>query len=152
MKSVLILSITLMLASTTALADHGIEELSWLQGQWAAVDGDNKTVEQFTGADGGVILGVSKITKGSDLDFFEFMRIEKENGQILFKPLPFGRPGVFFTATDMAPFFVVFENLANDFPKRIVYQRESERLRIQVVGERNGQPINMEFVLEKTNF
>jgi hypothetical protein len=37
----------------------------------------------------------------------------------------------------------VFENLENDFPNRIIYAREGDRLDARIEGTINGQPRSM---------
>ena len=72
------------------------------------------------------MLGLSRNMKEGKVIFSEFMRINQDEGKIVYMarigtkaaPTPFG-------LISMSPDEAIFENLAHPFPQRIRYRREA---------------------------
>ena len=63
------------------------------------------------------------------------MRIEPRGEGLVFIAQPSGRPPTQFVSSTITANRIVFENLAHDFPKRIVYWREGDQLCARVEGD-----------------
>ena len=76
---------------------------------------------------GGSMLGMSRTVAGDRTVEFEFLRIEQRGETIYYVASPKGRcPGTDFKLTRVAVQEAVFENPEHDFPKRIVYRKNSD--------------------------
>lgn len=107
---------------------------SWMSGSWAGTIDGVKMEEQWTSADGGVMLGLHRDIRANGKVSFEFLRIEQKGDAIVLLAQPGGRPATTFTATTATAEKIVFENLAHDFPQRISYWRKGDSLCARVEG------------------
>lgn len=100
-----------------------------MSGYWLSCD-DGEVAESWIGAGAGAMLGTNLSAGGG----FEFLRIaDNGRGGYSYYSMPNGRaPATEFTMVSLEPGRVVFENLAHDFPQRIIYQREGEVLRARI--------------------
>jgi hypothetical protein len=118
-------------------APPSISDLSWLEGVWRGRVGKRDFEARYTGSDGGQILSASKYTDDGKPAGFEFERFEEQDGRVVLTPFPDGKASVTFPLVDYHAKSrkAMFENLAHDFPTRILYQRVGDdRLTILVSG------------------
>lgn len=115
----------------------------WLSGYWLSCEGNTETAENWIGAGRGVLLGTN-ITRGRRINY-EFLRIAPNgDGVLTYYSMPNGRaPATQFTLASQEPGRVVFENLAHDFPQRIIYAREGDRLTARIEGQIDGRAESM---------
>ena len=122
------------------------DDLSFLTGCWAINDGPMVIEEEWgkPAADG--MLGFSRTLKAGKTVFSEFMRIEKRGDQLIYtlrigtKQGPVEFKMIRQTATE-----IVFENLAHDFPQRILYRSVAGGLAARIEGKQNGKEKAMDF-------
>ena len=149
------------IALTAALSLHGApitaDQLSWMAGYWLDCEGGRETAETWSDPRGGLILGTAITLEGGKVSF-EQSRIATTAG-----PATGGAPGVaYFAGVEGAPpvIFpaiaasgtrVVFENTANDFPHRVIYERRGDVLHARIEGEMDGQPQAMDWTLQKAD-
>jgi hypothetical protein len=50
---------------------------------------------------------------------------------------------------ELAPGRVVFENAAHDFPQRVIYRRDGERLVARIEGRLRGEARGRDWVFER---
>jgi hypothetical protein len=124
-----------------------VEDLSWLNGCWEARAGTIVTEEQWLTPRGGILLGVSRTTRGDELLSFEYMRIFEREGLLVFAAQPLGGLETEFLAAQVPTGdSVVFENGAHDFPQRIRYQAvRADSLVARAEGMQRGQEQNLAF-------
>jgi hypothetical protein len=107
---------------------------TWMAGSWRL-----KNVEEhWTAADGGMMVGMSK-TAGAKKTAFEFLRIAEVDGKLAYIAMPQGRPATIFPLKSSEASKVVFENLKHDFPQRIIYWRDGEKLCARVEAGDKGE-------------
>jgi uncharacterized protein DUF6265 len=113
------------LASSTAAAQGGasIDKARWLAGCWEMRRGTSVTVEMWMPPDGGMMLGASRATVGGTLREWEQLRLGMKGTALVYTALPSGQNETAFTAVAVSDSALTFENLAHDFPKRILYAR-----------------------------
>ncbi|MEM9553097.1 MAG: DUF6265 family protein [Acidobacteriota bacterium] len=128
---VLLLSWLAPCAEVSAVRADGqltLEDLAFLAGCWQGTIGEGTTIrEAFTAPLGGLMLGSSQTVADGATVSFEYLRIEETEEGVFYRPSPGGRETVSFQlvaegsggSSDSA--LAVFENLAHDFPQRIVY-------------------------------
>jgi hypothetical protein len=115
-------------------------ELRWLAGCWERRSGTLLIEEQWTVPRAGVLLGVSRTTRGDSLIGFEFMRIHSRGDTLIFAAQPSGQAAAEFSGRSPAAGSVVFENAAHDFPQRIHYRATgADSLHARIEGMQQGQ-------------
>ena len=138
----LVVALTLL---SSALQAQAVNELSWLTGTWnrtnvkagrAAHERWIKTAEGLQG------WGVS--LNGADTTFVEKLRIvTKEDKLYYVADVPENKALTWFLITEVSANTFTCENPQHDFPKKIVYQRDGNKLKATVSG--NGKSIDYLF-------
>ncbi len=106
---------------------------AWMAGAWALSDGDRWTEEFWTAPRGGVMLGASREGQGDVLRTWEAIRIvRKDDGMLAYVPMPNGGAPVEFALVRQDARSIEFANPAHDFPQRIRYWREGDRLHAEI--------------------
>jgi hypothetical protein len=107
---------------------HTISELAWISGNWQTGAGGRLQIEEHWMAPaGGSMIGMARTISGGRTIEFEYIRIEERAGQIYYVASPRGRcPGTDFKLTRLSGQEALFENPEHDFPKRIVYRKNSD--------------------------
>ena len=126
--------------AATPTTTVSIADLAFMTGSWRLTRGDSVVEEHWTGPRGGTLFGVGRTMRGERTPAFEFLRIEARRDGIYYVASPSGRPATPFKLRQFAKDRVVFENRAHDFPQRIAYWREGERLCAEVSGTSKGKP------------
>lgn len=139
-----------VVSADVALASPRISDLSWLAGCWAREDAEPGSVEVWLEPAGGVMLGMSRTVRGGKTVEHEFLEIrEVEPGTLGYVAHPSGQASATFKLLRSGDREVVFENLAHDFPQRILYRRTGDELVARVEGERNGQIRGFDFPMTR---
>ena len=121
----------------------------WMAGSWrGTVDGVTME-EHWTSAAGDVMLGMHRDVRSGVKTSFEFARIEKKGDTLVYQAMPGGRPATPFTLKESSAQRVVFENPEHDFPQRIIYWRESNKLCARVEGPIGGKSESEQWCWEK---
>ena len=140
----------LMSMSSPSLAHPdpaGISTLAWLAGSWGATADGIASEEHWTGTEGDGLVGMHKDVKAGKMVGFEFLRIEEDAEQrVCFVSMPGGAPPTSFCAIELGEKRVVFENRQHDFPQRILYWLEGEKLHARIEGPLHGQEVTEEWV------
>lgn len=89
------------------------------------------------------MLGLNRTISKRGKSAFEFMRIAEAEDGLVFYASPSGKPATPFAAIEADDQHVVFENRKNDFPQRILYQREKDALLATIEGEIDGKKQSM---------
>jgi hypothetical protein len=77
---------------------------------------------------------------------FEYLRIEESGGTLVYLSMPSGRsPATPFTLKEQIGERVTFENLAHDFPQRIIYWRDGDTLHTRIEGNADGRSQSREW-------
>lgn len=125
--------------------------VGWLAGCWTQRVGGEVIEEQWLAPRAGILLGVSRTSRGDSLVGYEYMRIQARGGSLVFAAQPSGQPPVEFLASTVSRDEVVFENSANDFPQRIRYRRSgSDSLRARIEAPRGAETVGVNFGFART--
>jgi hypothetical protein len=100
-----------------------VGQLAWLAGCWEQRGPNRLTVEQWMPPFGGAMIGGSRTVIGGALREFEHIRITADSGRLVYTAIPSGQRETRFPAIQVGDTMVVFENLAHDFPQRIIYRK-----------------------------
>ena len=99
---------------------------------------------------GGMMLGMSRTVKQGRTVEFEFMQIRTTDaGSLAFIAKPSGQDEATFPLLRLSDTEAAFENLQHDFPQRIIYRRDGEKLRARIEGMRNGAIRAVEFPMTR---
>ncbi len=149
-KRALLLAIAAITLQANASGPSNISALNWMAGSWAGTFQGKPMEAQYSAADGGLILGYTKIINGNQSDFFEFEKFEVVDGTLELTPYPFGKQGVSFPIKTISATKAVFENLQHDFPTRIIYElKENGQLFARIEGHQNGQFVFENFIFNR---
>jgi hypothetical protein len=110
-------------------------DLSWLSGYWLSCEGGQQTTETWSHPRDGVMIGANFST-GGDKPAWEFLRIGPSAAGVSYFALPSGQPPTEFplSAEKSSDRKLVFENLAHDFPQRVIYARDGGVLTARIEG------------------
>jgi hypothetical protein len=113
---------------------------AWMAGCWERRTGDRLVEEHWLAPRGGLMLGSGRTTRGDSVVEYEQTRISAAGDTLIFAAQPSGQPAAEFRAIRPAGDEVRFENLAHDFPQRVIYRRAgADSLVARVEGMRRGQ-------------
>ena len=137
MKAVLAAIAAILLAA--AAPDRAtVADLAWLGGSWETVEGGRWTEEVWLPPRGGAMLGISRSGQGEALREFEYIRLQAgADGVPVYWASPGGRTPVGFRLTASDGSSATFENPGHDFPQRIHYRRDGDRL-VATISARDG--------------
>lgn len=145
-----LVAVTLLAPAAPATAES-LADIGWLAGCWAAERSEPGTEEHWMRPAGGLMLGMSRTVRGGRAVEHEFLAIrEIAPGRLAYHAQPSGKPPAVFPLAHSGPFEVVFENPQHDFPQRILYRREGDRLFARIEGKRNGEERGIDFPMRRT--
>jgi hypothetical protein len=120
-----------------------------MSGCWESSSGGRHLVEQWTAAEGGTLLGMSRTVVNGKTTEYEFLMIRESARGLEYVARPSVQPEATFTAVRVSSDEIVFENPTHDFPTRIIYRRQSDRLAAAIEGRVNGQARRIDFPYTK---
>jgi hypothetical protein len=112
-------------------------DLDWLAGYWLSCEDGRDVAETWSERRGGVMMGYT-ITTGRQAFSWEQMRIESGlpgPEDLSFVAQPRGAAAATpFRLVRAGAQEAVFENAEHDFPRRVIYRREGDRLTGRIEG------------------
>lgn len=109
-------------ANPVRAADFG--QIAFMSGCWkTAADVSPEYRECYTSPKAGMMQGSSQTIENGKTTFFEFTLVMEDAGKIVYRPFIKGVQSVDFTLTKLTAGEAVFENLAHDFPQRVIYRK-----------------------------
>ena len=108
--------------------------LSWISGHWCGESQDRRVEEVWLAETGGQLIGMAQTVEGNAVTSFEFMRIVSDVEGTRFHVQPDGAPPTVFTMEAGGDGWIRFANAAHDFPNRIEYRRDGDRLDAYIAG------------------
>ncbi|NOT33754.1 MAG: hypothetical protein HOP12_06235 [Candidatus Eisenbacteria bacterium] len=129
-----------------AAAEPRLASLAWLSGSWGGVRDGVQYEEHWTSAEGGMLVGMHRDLRAGRTVGFEFLRVSQRGDTIQYVSLPNGRGETHFPLKTLESRRVVFENLAHDFPQRVIYwQSHPDSLSARIEGDVNGKLESMQW-------
>ncbi len=149
----LIAAAMLALGAGNAAAADPVARLGWLQGCWQAAGAEAGSGEQWMAAAGGTVLGMSRTVRKGKTTEYEFLQIrETEPGKLAYIAMPSGRPPTTFTLLRASDNEFVFENLGHDFPQRVIYRRDGDKiLNARIEGNSKGKAKGIDFPMQRVS-
>lgn len=147
-----VISLCLTAAAPTGRSGGGqqaspdVDRLSWLSGCWTQPRGNGLVEEQWMAPRGGSMLGMSRTVAGGTTVEWEFLRIAVVGGVLSYVAKPSGQAEAAFSMKSIEDGVVVFENLAHDFPQRIIYRRNADAsITARIEGTVKGEARSRDF-------
>jgi hypothetical protein len=138
----------LLIARPVSAQRPGIDAVRWLAGCWEVNSGTRRIVERWSPPASGEMTGSSRTTVNGVPRESERLRLFLASDTLVYEALPSGQTLTHFKAKTVAERELVFENLAHDFPQRIIYRRTGPDSVIATIeGDRAGQrqPVSFPF-------
>ena len=126
-------------------ADGDVERLTWLSGCWTQPRTNGLVEEQWMAPRGGSMLGMSRTVIGGKTVEYEFLRIAVVGNALAYVAKPSGQAEATFPVKSIDDGVVVFENLAHDFPQRIIYRRTADGVTARIEGTVKGETRGRDF-------
>lgn len=124
-------------------------DLSWLAGYWLDCSGGREASETWTDPRLGLIVGHA-VTVRDGRSGFESAHIgAAPEGGLAYFARPEGAAAVPFRLVESGPQRVAFANPANDFPHRILYQREGNVLTARIEGADDDETRSAQWTFNK---
>ncbi len=120
--------LTLLLTGVLGLtaAPPQLDQLAWLGGCWQSTAGTRVVAEMWMPADGGLMIGAGRTVVAGQARAFEHLRLRADGEAIVYTAVPSGQRETDFRSTAVSATGFTVENLAHDFPQRIVYTRTGD--------------------------
>jgi len=126
--------------------DADIKKLNWLQGTWTAKDlkPGLSGEERWTKISDSLWQGSGVTLKGNDTAFVEKLKIVSKGNHLYYvADLSENKAPVYFIFTSITENMFECENAGHDFPKKIKYQKEGNKLKATISG--SGKSIDYLF-------
>ncbi len=121
------ISLLLLLVATAAQAQK-LVELRWLTGWWVSETSE----ELWSHPSGKTMFGYHRKVKDGETPFYEFLRLEQTDSEVIYWALPSGQSLTPFRLSESGPNWAVFSNPEHDFPKQIRYTRDDDKLTVEI--------------------
>lgn len=147
---------SLMLVSYAAscqpasVTEKDFSKLSWLEGTWTRTNAKpgRSGTERWIKGNGKELVGWGVSMKGTDTSFVEKLKIVAQSGAIYYvSDVPENPKPVNFRITSIDETGFVCENQTHDFPKKISYRRDGNKVTAVISGD--GKEI--EYLFERRN-
>lgn len=151
----IVLSLTLfILCGSMAVRTQAVsvDSLTWMAGCWELnVPQRQMTIaEHWMKPSGGTLIGMSRTVRGGKTTGFEFIRIVTTEMGIDYVAKPSSnKEETAFKLVKASATEVVFENLAHDFPQRIIYRSQPDGLFARIEGTQNGKLNGMDIPMKR---
>ena len=155
MKFKIVLTLVVFIAASSAYGQGkaDIASVKWLTGCWQK-DNDKSgtlTLEQWTTSDGGTMFGIGRTFKSGKLVSWEMMRIAQEGDSAKFlAQLPNAAQATPFALKTATKDELVFQNLQNDFPHRVIYRNAgTDKLAARIEGKNGEKEMAIDFPFQR---
>lgn len=111
----------------------------WMAGAWTLEKDGMRMEEHWTRGNDELMTGMHQDVTAAGKTSFEFLRIERRGGTLVYLAMPHARPETPFPVKNQTATKIVFENPDHDFPQRIIYWRDGIRLCARTEGTIRGK-------------
>lgn len=142
-----------LLLPAVGRASADLSQLAWLAGQWTRQDGARWSEEHWLPPRDGLMLGLNRGGDGSGKTSYEFLRIALDaDGTPVYWASPGGATAVPFRLESVEGSQASFVNPEHDYPQRIRYVRDGDRLKATISLLDGSQAMHFEWGLGPSEF
>lgn len=121
-----------------------------LAGCWEQSLPNGRTVEMWMRNDSGMALGMSRTVRDGRVTEYEFLMLRQNPTGVDYVAQPSGQPTATFALKAFGDDATVFENLAHDFPQRIIYRwPDRDTMIARIEGQMGGQAKGVDFTYKR---
>lgn len=152
----LFLSISLLLFSCTNNSkNEKIKASQWLLGQWKNTSEEGIIAENWSQPNDSTLIASSFYIKEEDTLHFENIILKEKEGELVYETTIKGQNNdkpILFPLLSETENELIFENLQNDYPQKIKYQRNSKSgITISISGKQAKKIVSEQFKMTKSN-
>ncbi len=152
----LFLSVSLLLFSCTNNSkNEKIKASQWLLGQWKNTSEEGIIAENWSQPNDSTLIATSFYIKEEDTLHFENIILKEKEGELVYETTIKGQNNdkpILFPLLSETENELIFENLQNDYPQKIKYQRNSKSgITISVSGKQAKKIVSEQFKMTKSN-
>lgn len=129
-----ILCAAMAAAEEEAQGLRDLDGLAWMAGCWGSSDGPTSADECWLERRGNMMLGFHVDVFANGRTFFEYLRIVAEGDDVDYLASPMGGSATPFRLVEIDGQRAVFENPHHDWPQRLTYWRDGDRLHARAEG------------------
>lgn len=149
-------SISLLLFSCTNNSkNEKIKASQWLLGQWKNTSEEGIIAENWSQANDSTLIATSFYIKEEDTLHFENIILKEKEGELVYETTIKGQNNdkpILFPVISETENELIFENLQNDYPQKIKYQRNSKSgITISISGTQAKKIVSEQFKMTKSN-
>ena len=146
-----LLTLTLFLLSTSMPAAE-VADLGWMSGHWYSTQESGWGEEHWLAPRDGLMLGLNRSAGKSGKVNFEFMRIQADpDGVPVYWAAPGGGTPVPFRLDGQERNQASFINPEHDYPQRISYLRDGDRLQATIANLDGSSPIVFQWRMQPSD-
>lgn len=151
----LFLSVSLLLFSCTNNSkNEKIKASQWLLGQWKNTSKEGIIAENWSQANDSTLIASSFYIKEEDTLHFENIILKEKEGELVYETTIQGQNNdkpILFPVISETENELIFENLQNDYPQKIKYQRNSKSaITITISGKQAKKFVSEQFKMTKS--
>lgn len=149
-------SISLLLFSCTNNSkNEKIKASQWLLGQWKNTSEEGIIAENWSQPNDSTLIATSFYIKEEDTLHFENIILKEKEGELVYETTIKGQNNdkpILFPLLSETENELIFENLQNDYPQKIKYQRNSKSgITISISGKQAKKIVSEQFKMTKSN-
>lgn len=144
----IVLALAALAIATPALATPAddVAGLAWIAGSWIEEKDGAVTRETWLPPLGGVMAGAGQTNRTGRPASIEHLKITAEPAGATYTAIIPGQPTTPFVLKPGLPAGeAIFENLAHDFPQRVIYRRCGDQLCARIEGTIQSKPRSFEW-------
>ena len=143
----------LLFSCTTTSKNEKIKASEWLLGEWINQTKEGIVIETWSKPNDSTLTAGSFFIKEKDTLHFENIVLKEKEGELVYETIIQGqnndKPIVFPLLLETEN-ELVFENLTNDYPQKIKYQRNSKSaITISISGKQAKKLVSEQFKMTK---
>ena len=153
-----ILSLLIILSFASCQKSKEVSKIvgtDWLLGKWENKSDEGNLLETWTKVNDSLFIGKSYFIKEKDTLHYEKIELKQKGENLLYISTIKGQnndKAITFNHNIEIEKQLVFENLKNDYPRKIIYKPISkDRIFIEVSGIEQDKPSSIRYSMKKTN-
>jgi hypothetical protein len=143
----------LLFSCTTTSKNEKIKASEWLLGEWINQSKEGIVIETWSKPNDSTLVAGSFFIKEKDTLHFENIIVKEKDGELVYATIIQGQNNdkpIVFPLLSETENELVFENLTNDYPQKIKYQRNSKSaITISISGKQSKKIISEQFKMTK---